>query len=108
MRMYVFTENIYVTIARRFISDVCMLVSLQAYCRSNLYNKIPFTAVLINVRIENKKAGAHVQEVTATGTVDKIFKVVFFHGKSLQIERKHYYEFDVNPLTLFSAHLQNL
>jgi hypothetical protein len=52
---YDFTENIYVTIARRFISYVCMLVSLQACCRSNLYNKIPFTAVLINVRIEKKK-----------------------------------------------------
>jgi len=33
---------------------------------------------------------------------------MFFHGKSLQIEHKHYYEFDVNLLTSFSADLQNL
>jgi len=28
-------------------------------------------------------AGAHLKEFTANGTVDKIFKAVFFHGKSL-------------------------
>jgi hypothetical protein len=55
-----------------------------------------------------KKAGVHLKEVTANRTVDKIFKAMLFYGKSLQTERKHYYEFDVNLLTSFSAHLQNL
>jgi hypothetical protein len=54
------------------------------------------------------KAGVNLKELTAIGTVDKIFKAVFFHGKSLKIEHKHYYKFEVNLLTSFSADLQNL
>jgi hypothetical protein len=47
MYAYVVRENIYVTIARRFISDACLTVSLQVYWRSSFYSKIPFNVVLI-------------------------------------------------------------